>query len=56
MAGTEQYLNILCKRATGLVLTSVMEEKHVIFPTKLNSVVRMGKLRTYTLLNPHEIF
>ena len=44
------------ERATGLVLNSVKEEKHIILPTTLNFVVRRGKLRIYTLLNPLEIF
>ena len=42
--------------ATSLVLTSVKEGKHVIVPTTLNFVVRRGKLRIYTVLNPPEIF
>ena len=42
-------------RAIGLVLTSVKEEKHDIFPTTFNFVMRRGKLRIYTLLNPRDI-
>ena len=47
---------LLTSRATGLVLTSVKEEKHVIIHTTLNLVVKGGKHRIYTLLNPLEIF
>ena len=43
-------------RATGPVLTSDKEEKHVILPTTLNFDVRRGKLRIYTLQNPPEVF
>ena len=44
------------ERATGLVLTSVKEEKHIILPATAYCVVRWGKLRIYTLLNPPEMF
>ena len=44
------------QRATGLVLTSVKEEKHVILPTTLNFVLKKGKLRIYTLQNTPEVF
>ena len=43
-------------RATGPVLTSDKEEKHIILPTTLNFVVRKGKLKSYTLQNPPEVF
>ena len=51
-------LNTRCAgpRATGLVLTSIKEEKHVILPTTLNFVGRRGILRILTLLNPPAIF
>ena len=45
-----------CGRATGPVLTSDKEEKHVFLPTALNFVVRRGKLGGYTLQNPKEVF
>ena len=43
-------------RATGPVLTSDKEEKHVILPTTIDFVVRRGKLRSYTLQNSPEVF
>ena len=43
-------------RATGPVLTSVREKKYVILPNTLNFVVRRGKLKSYTLSNPPEVF
>ena len=43
------------ERATGPVLTSAKEGKHVILPTSLNFALRMGKLRIYTLQNTPEV-
>ena len=43
-------------RATGPVLTSDKEKKNFILPTRLNFVVRRGKLRKYTLQNPQKYF
>ena len=43
-------------RATGLVLTSDKDEKHVILTTTTNFAVRRDKLKFYTLQNPLEVF
>ena len=43
-------------RATGPVLTSVKEEKHIILQNTLNIAVRRGKLWTYTLQNTPKVF
>ena len=45
------WQNSKTQRATGPVLTSVKEKKHVIPPTTLNFALRRGKLRIYTLQN-----
>ena len=44
------------QKANGPVLTSGKEEKHVILPITLNFVVQRGKLRSYTLQNPPDVF
>ena len=49
-------LLVFLQRATGPVLTSDKEEKHVILPITLNFAVRRGKLKIYTLQNPSEVF
>ena len=49
-------LHLKNERATGPVLTSVKEEKHIILHTTLNIAVRRGKLRTYTLQNTPKVF
>ena len=51
----DYYLDFI-KRATGPVLISDKEEKHVILPTILNFDVRRGKLRIYTFQNPSDVF
>ena len=43
-------------RTTGPVLTSDKEEKQGILSTTLNFAVRRGKLSTYTLQKPPEVF
>ena len=54
--GCSLGFRISYKRATVPVLTSDKEEKHVILPTTFNFVVRRGKLRSYTLQTPPEVF
>ena len=42
--------------ATGPVLTPDKEKKNVMLPITLNVFVRRGKLRSYTLQKPPEVF